>query len=410
MKHEHAEPLPARFVRRVEITPKTIAAILVAAALVWLFLHLWHIVVLVVVSLVLVGTLRPLVRWLETVGFGKTLAVVSVFAALLIATSLLLLISVPPLLDQLVVLAKEAPQTRLTLIAWLKESTVLAPLARVVGGASSDSLLAKAGDAVIGYFPRVAEMLGYGLSAIFLAFYLLVDDRRAQGALFAVTPRDYHLPLARIMLNLETIVGGYVRGQLITSGAIALFTFALLTICQIPNALSIAVFAGLTDVLPFVGGLLAATPAVLAAIPLGGSTVLVVACAMFAYQELESRVLVPRLYGHVLRLSPASVLLALLVGGSLLGIVGALLALPIAAGLQMIARELRVDMPGDATDASALRERDELAAKEYEHLSAGTAPQEAAQIATGMAHDILQADADDPAEAAQVPITAGISG
>src|SRR5689334_12022121 len=99
--------------------------------------------------------------------------------------------------------------------------------------------------------------MGYGLTTIVLAFYLLADAKRTQGALFAVVPRHYHLRLSRILFNLETIVGGYVRGQVITSVAISAFTFALLTVFGVHNALALAVFAGFVDVIPFVGGLLA---------------------------------------------------------------------------------------------------------------------------------------------------------
>src|SRR5262249_13040686 len=97
----------------------------------------------------------------------------------------------------------------------------------------------------------------------------------------------------------------------------------------------------------FVGGLLATTPAVLATLSVGVPAAIVVLVAMILYQELESRVLVPRIYGRVLRLSPPVVIVSLLVGGPLLGLVGALLALPVAAGIRMIVRELRVELPGE---------------------------------------------------------------
>src|SRR5207248_816069 len=83
----------------------------------------------------------------------------------------------------------------------------------------------------------------------------------------------------------------------------------------------------------------------------------------------------PKVYGHVLRLSPAAVVLALLAGGTLLGVMGALLALPIAAGLQMILEELRVEMPGDDSDDRPERARNAKTEATYERMSAGsTAP------------------------------------
>jgi hypothetical protein len=107
------------------------------------------------------------------------------------------------------------------------------------------------------------------------------------------------------------------------------------------------------------------------------------------YQELENRVIVPRVYGRVLRLDAVAVTLALLVGGQLGGVLGALLALPIAAGLRMIVEELRVELPGQPGDASDPRARDEQRAEEtYAALTAGAPAQEAAVVAVAIADEI----------------------
>src|SRR5262249_60283649 len=103
--------------------------------------------------------------------------------------------------------------------------------------------------------------LAHGIDVIFLAMYLISGREREQGALFALVPRRYHVRLARIIMNLETIVGGYVRGQVITSILMTIFTFILLSIFGVQGSLALAVFAGLTDILPFIGGLLAGAPA-----------------------------------------------------------------------------------------------------------------------------------------------------
>jgi len=151
---------------------------------------------------------------------------------------------------------------------------------------------------------------------------------------------------------------------------------------------------------------------VLAALPQGAAIAITVLVAMIVYQEFESRILVPRVYGRVLRLSAAAVIIALLIGGMLLGVLGALLALPVAAGLQMVVREMRVEMPGDDTDDQELRRRDEHAEAAYERLSAGAPARDAAVIASRLAERIRKADAaaegsDDPGAAADVPITSG---
>jgi len=384
---------------RFEIAPRSIAWILAAVVGVWLFLQLWTIALVLVVALVFAGTFNPLVEWMERRGLRRISALMLLFVALLLVTSLLIFVTVPPLVEQLAQIVRDAPRYREQLIALLQQRDLTAPLARALQNAGLEQAFARIESFLVGYSPRVLTALGWAATTLFLSFYLLADGKRMQGALYAVVPRDYHMRLARIVQNLEAIVGGYMRGQLITSAAIGVFTFLLLVILGVPNALSLALLAALADVIPFIGGLLAAAPAILAALSRGLPVAIVVAVALFVYQEVENRVLIPRVYGRVLRLAPATVVLALLAGGLLLGVIGALLALPIAAGLQMMLAELRVELPGDDSDDRSALARDAKTEATYERMSAGATAPEAGQIARNLAHDIRDADAVDAAKA-----------
>src|SRR5437588_12282974 len=378
---------------RFEIAPRTIGWILATAAGVWLLRELWVIGLLVVVALVFAGTFNPLVEWMEKRGLKRTLSLILLFFGSIVAASLLIFLTVPPLVEQLAQIVHGAPEHRQKLIALLEKRGFTAPLAHAVQNAGLEQMFARLESYLLGYSSQAAVVLGYFATTFVLSFYLLADGKRTQGALYAIVPRDYHMRLARILHNLETIVGGYMRGQLITSAAIGVFTFLLLVSCKVPNALSLALFAALADVIPFVGGLLAAGPAILSALPRGLPVATAVGVSMFIYMQFENRILVPRVYGHVLRLSPAAVVLALLAGGTLLGVMGALLALPIAAGLQMILEELRVEMPGDDSDDRSERARNAKTEATYERMSAGTTAPEAGQIASNLAHDIRDAEA-----------------
>ncbi len=378
---------------RFEIAPRSIAWILVTIVGVWLFLQLRAIALLLAVALVFAGTFNPMVEWMERRGLKRGAALTLLSVALLLLTSLLIFLTGPPLIEQLAQIVRDAPRHREQLIALLQQRDFTAPLARAVQNAGLQDTFARIERDLVGYSSQAVTAVGWAMTTLFLSFYLLADGKRTQGALYAVVPRDYHMRLARILQNLEVIVGGYMRGQLITSAAIGLFTFVLLVLCKVPNALSLALFAALVDVIPFIGGLLATAPAVLSALSRGLPVAIVVLVAMFLYQEIENRVLVPRVYGRVLRLAPTTVLLALLTGAILLGVIGALLALPIAAGLQMMLRELRVEMPGDdSADRSALA-RDAKTEATYERMSAGATAPDAGEIAKNLAHDIRDADA-----------------
>lgn len=394
-------PAPNATTVRYEIAPRSIAWVLVTVVGVWLIIQLHAVVILLVVSLVIAGTLNPLVEWLERHGLKRIYALIVVFIALLLGTSLLVFLTVPPLVEQLAQIVRDAPHHRLILITALQQHDISIPLARALQNARLDSTFAHIENNLVTYSPRAVLLLGWAVTALFLSFYLLADGKRAQGALFAIVPREYHMRLARILQNLEVIVGGYMRGQLFTCALIGLFTFLLLVVCKVPNALSIALFAALTDVIPFIGGLLATIPAVLFALSRGVPVSMIVLLSLFLYQEFETRILIPRVYGVVLRLAPAVVLLALLAGGVLQGVIGALLALPVAAGLQMMLEELRVDLPGDDSDDRKGLARDAKTEATYERMSAGATAPEAGQIARTIARDIRDADAAAAAVAAE---------
>ena len=129
---------------------------------------------------------------------------------------------------------------------------------------------------------------------------------------------------------------------------------------------------------------------------------------MHAYEEFESRVLVPRIYGRALRLPSSIVLFALLAGGTLMGILGALLALPVAATIMMLIDELRVELPGKQERVSDVEQRvgDERAEKEYVRRTIGVPVEQAAAIAASISDDRRKVD-NAPSEAADVSNTTG---
>jgi hypothetical protein len=115
----------------------------------------------------------------------------------------------------------------------------------------------------------------------------------------------------------------------------------------------------------------------------------VVLVLMLAYEEFESRVLIPRIYGRALRLPSSVVLFALLAGGTLMGVLGALLALPVAAAVMMLIEELRVELPGEQEQPvdARVREADDRGEEEYERRTEGVAAEQAAAIAVEISRD-----------------------
>ncbi|MBX3162200.1 MAG: AI-2E family transporter [Deltaproteobacteria bacterium] len=382
---------------RIEIAPATIALVLGAVGAVWLVGRLSTVFQIVMVALIIVGTFAPLVRRLEHRGLRRGRALVLVFSTAAIAFIVVVILAVPPLLAQLASILADAPHVRARLVHELSGYRWSPPVVEALDGIPLEGLGKRIGTEVLNASTVMLAVAGFGVSTLFLAIYLLADPVRSKGLLYACVPREHHVKLARILAGLEQIVGGYVRGQLITSASITVFVIVVAKVIGTENALALGLFAGLTDVLPFIGGYIASTPVILAAVPRGSSAALLVALLMFAYQEFESRYLIPRVYGRELRLPPAVVVVALLVGGTLAGILGALLALPIAAGLRLVIRELRVALPGEAAAQEGERALDRRAQELYESVAAGASPEEAAAIAGELAAIVKRSEAARPA-------------
>jgi predicted PurR-regulated permease PerM len=369
------------------------AALIVAAA--YVLVRLFPVILVLVVALFIVGTLNPVVEWLEAHKLRRGPAIALVFSVFLLTVLLLGVLTIPSLVAQVRQLIEKEPALRASAVHWLSQSKLGAPLARALRALDYGEIAKSAASVAVVYSTRVVEILAYGASSIFLSLYILIDRDRLRGGLFALVPRRHHIRLARVLLSLETIVGGYIRGQVITSALMTAFTFGLLTACGIEAALALAVFAGLADVLPYVGVFLSVGPAVIAAIARGPVVVALVLAAMLAYEELESRVLVPRIYGRALRLPSSVVMFSLLAGGTLMGVLGALLSLPVAAAIRMLIDELRVELPGEAPPGEAVRQHDEVAEDEYERRAAGIPAQEASAIAVQISDDRrVQEEAD----------------
>jgi predicted PurR-regulated permease PerM len=393
------KPVPANAVpapaprRTIEIAPRTVLFTAAVVAAAWLLARLWPVLLAVSVSLIVVGTLNPIVGALQRRGLGRGTAVAVTLLTMVAIVSGLALVTVPALWAELARTIQDLPALQEKVAGWFDRSALTAPLAESIRHADPKKLFVGSSRDAMKVSSEFGGYLGWTATSIALAVYVLIDPERSQGGLYAIVPRQYHVRLARVLLNLETIVGGYMRGQIVTSAAIGVYVFILLKVLGIQNATAFAVFAAIADVIPFVGGALTLAPLTLAAVPHGTAVTIILISLVILYQELENRILVPRIYGRVLRLNPVAVTIALVVGGQLLGILGALLALPIAAGLRMIVEELRVELPGQPAESPEARARDERAEETYAALTEGAPAEEAAVIAVAIADEFRKREA-----------------
>ena len=389
----------SRGTTRLDITMRSwviALAVLVAAWCIW---KLTPVLLMIVGALMLTGLLNPIVARLERAGVPRGRAIALVFAILLVAVLLLVTLTIPELVSQAGAMIEREPAMRAQLATVLEQHRMTAQLATALRHLDYSALLGGSAGRALDTSLAVVEGLAYGVGAVFLALYVMLDVERLRGYVYALVPRHEHVRFTRIVANLEGIVGGYIRGQLITCAAMGLFMFLLLTIVGVKSALALAVLAGAADVLPYVGGLIALVPAVLSTLPQGALVAGGVGAAILVYQEIESRLLVPMVYGKSLRLPSSVVLVALLAGGSLAGITGALLALPFASAMLMLIGELRVQLPGesDSTAQDEQRAADDRAARAYSLRTQGMTVAESAGVAVEIAKEEMNT-LPDPTE------------
>jgi predicted PurR-regulated permease PerM len=180
-----------------------------------------------------------------------------------------------------------------------------------------------------------------GVVTIFVLSYLMVlEAPKVVDGFLALFNEDRAARIRRVGHDCAKTVTGYITGNLLISLICGLLTFGVLTVLHIPFAGLIALFVGLVDLIPLIGATLGAVVAILAAFTHSVTAGIVVTVFFVVYQQLENHLLQPMIFARTVQLNPLAVLLAILIGVELAGILGALLAIPVAGIIQIIARDI----------------------------------------------------------------------
>ncbi|MXV18779.1 AI-2E family transporter [Deinococcus xianganensis] len=179
----------------------------------------------------------------------------------------------------------------------------------------------------------IGGVVGQVLLILLMSIYLMIDYSRVNAALLNVFPRPWQPRVMEFSDLVGTAVGGYVRGQLLIASFIGVFVWLGLTIVGIPSAAAIGFLAGAFNIVPYLGPIIGATPAILLALTLPGALLKIVAVIVVfvAANQIEGNFLSPYILSRTTDLHPITVLVAILIGASLLGFAGALLAVPLVA-------------------------------------------------------------------------------
>ncbi len=219
--------------------------------------------------------------------------------------------------------------------------------------------------AVVTVGTAVAEGALFLFTMLAIVFFWLVEHARLQRYMLAFLPADRRGGARRAWNEIETRLGLWVRGQLILMGAMGVATGTAYTLLGLPGALLLGLIAALTEAIPIVGPLLGAIPAILVAATVSPELALVVALIYVVLQLIEGNVLVPLVMRNTIGISPLLVLFSLLLGAEVGGLLGAFLAVPIAASVEIVLSRLQARQTPVAQDPAAVEAPDEETTEGY---------------------------------------------
>jgi predicted PurR-regulated permease PerM len=298
------------------------------------------ILVLVVIALFVAVSLDPAVRWLVKRGLGRSTAVSLVILFVLVLFGVFIWSIVPPLVDQGGKLVSDLPGYLRKLPQQSKPFRELSDrynLTNRLSALAADLPTRVAGSAV----SFVQQFFGAVLSTVtvlVLTIYFMADMPRMRRGLVRLFPHRRRPQVAEIVNVVVDKVGAYMIGNLIISLFAGVCTFMCLALLKVPFALPLAITVAIADLIPLVGATLGAALCVLVTFftvdlwPAG----VVVLIFFIVYQQVENYLIAPRVLRNTVDLSSVAVLLVALIGGSILGVVGALMAIPIAAAVKVV--------------------------------------------------------------------------
>jgi predicted PurR-regulated permease PerM len=357
-----------------ELTPGKVAQGVLAVLLVLLgfaaLFWLRNVLALLFVGIVVATAVRPLFAWLRERRLHRTLAGFLAIAVLVGAVAALLAALAPFLLLQGRAIVVQLPSYYEALRAGLTESSY--PLVRSFGARLPLSLGAGVGSGDETLFaqlaiwaPSLANAAIGLLGALLFGYYWLLYRERAVQALALLLPIDWRERGRELWEQSEGKIGAFVRGQLLLGLTVGALSLAGYWIAGVPYAGLLAIIAGVFELVPVVGPIIAAVPAI--AVGLGVSPQVGIYALLVAtlVQQIENNFLVPRIMDRAVGVSPVISLLALLAFGALFGFAGALLAIPLAAVIQVLLDAWLVRSEPHADDIEG---RDDLALLRYQAL------------------------------------------
>lgn len=305
-----------------------------------------QVIILIIVSLFLAIGLNPAVEWLKRFGFSRRWAVLMVFLALVGLIIGFGFAIVPPLSEQISSFVHNLTsnngyiqhlQNNHRLQEWDRRFDLLGKAKRAL---QSKDLGKQAASGLVGVGKVVINGVFSTLTVLILTLYFLSSLPSIKTFVYRLAPRSRRARVALLGEEILARIGGYVGGNVAISVIAGVSSYVFLLIAGVPYALALALLVAITDLIPLVGATIGAVLVTGVAFFSGLWTGIGTAVFFLIYQQVENYLIQPRVMKKSVDVQPAVTVIAALIGGTLLGVIGALLAIPTAAALSLIVREV----------------------------------------------------------------------
>lgn len=313
--------------RKIEISSKTILFIAALVAIIWFFFQIKDILLGLFVALILMSCLNPSVKRLEKRKVPRWLAILLIylFVGLILGLSLGWL--VPPLVEQTGVFISRIPE-------FFRQFKILGIDEKLIAGqfAQFSSIPVNLIKFIFEVFSNIATIIALGV----ITFYLLLERKNFDHYFSVWFGKEKEKEIEKIIDLIEMRLGNWVRGELLLMLFIGSLNYIGFVIIGIDYSLPLALLAFLFEIIPSIGPILAAIPAILVALTISPFHALATLGWCFLVQQIENSFLVPRIMKKVAGVNPLVSLLSLAVGFKLAGVGGAILAIPIYIILEIV--------------------------------------------------------------------------
>ncbi|MFZ5365978.1 MAG: AI-2E family transporter [Patescibacteria group bacterium] len=317
--------------RKIEISHRTIIFTVLFLIGLWLLYEIRQIIVALFVSFIFMSALNPAVDRLEKWRFPRWLAILLMYFVIFGVIGIMLAVIITPTVSQTASFINKTAFYLKQLGGFGIDPNIIAGQFAQLGTIPANIL-----KVTIEFFSNLVALLALAV----ITFYLLLERKNLNRYLLVLFGEGKEKEAELYILKIEKRLGGWVRGELTLMTIVGLMCFVGLRLLGIEFALPLAILAGLLEIIPNIGPIISAIPAVLTGLTISPLMALAVAALYFLIQQLENSIIVPRVMQKVAGVNPLVTILSLAIGFKLAGVTGAILAVPIVLVCQVTASEV----------------------------------------------------------------------